>query len=146
VDDDWRMQSLVRGQWLSLYHFDLRRSQPIDYVVANHYVSTHPGSRFVNNLIMARTAADRRLSLLNREFTVRRLGQEPERRTLRDGAEIRRVMEQEFLLRVPEHAGLEQRLDELPAPEEMRERLEGRGPYRGKIAASDLVRAERDSR
>jgi len=114
VDGDWRMQSLTRGQWLSLYRFDLRRSQPIDYVVANHYVSTHPASRFVNNLIMARTAADRRLSLLNHEFTVRRLGHEPERHTLRDSTEIRRIMEHEFLLRVPEHADLEQRLNNLP--------------------------------
>jgi N-hydroxyarylamine O-acetyltransferase len=114
VDGDWRMQSLVRGQWLSLYRFDLTPSQPVDYVVANHYVSTHPASRFVGNLIMARTAADRRLSLLNREFTVRRPGHEPERHALRDSAEIRRVMEHEFLLRVPDHAKLDRRLDELP--------------------------------
>jgi hypothetical protein len=38
------------------------------------------------------------------------------------------------------------KLAEYPTPAEMRERLKGRAPYRGKIAASDLVRAERDSR
>ena len=38
------------------------------------------------------------------------------------------------------------KLAEYPTPEEMRERLKGRTPYRGKMAASDLVRAERDSR
>lgn len=114
-DGDWCMQSLVRGQWLSLYRFDLKPSQPVDYVVANHYVSTHPASRFLSNLIMARTAADRRLSLLNREFTVRRLGHEPKRHTLRDSAEIRDVMEREFLLSVPDYADLDQRLDNLPA-------------------------------
>jgi hypothetical protein len=37
------------------------------------------------------------------------------------------------------------KLAEYPTPEEMRERLKRRAPYRGKIAASDLVRAERDS-
>ncbi|GAB2549351.1 arylamine N-acetyltransferase family protein [Rhodanobacter koreensis] len=114
VDGDWRMQALMHGQWLSLYRFDLRPSQPVDYVVANHYVSTHPASRFVGNLIAARTTADRRLSLLNREFTVRRLDREPERHALRDSAEIRRVLEQEFLLRVPDFAGFDQRLDSLP--------------------------------
>ena len=113
-DGDWRMQSLVRGQWLSLYCFDLKPSQPVDYVVANHYVSTHPASRFVSNLIVARTAADRRLSLFNREFTIRRLGHEPERHALRDSAEIRDVMEREFLLHVPGYAALDRRLDELP--------------------------------
>ncbi|WP_449428845.1 arylamine N-acetyltransferase family protein [Rhodanobacter umsongensis] len=114
VEGDWHMQSRVHGQWLTLYRFNLLPSQPVDYVVANHYVSTHPASRFVSNLIVARTSADRRLSLLNREFTVRRLDREPERHSLRDGAEIRRVLEQEFLLRVPDVAGLDRRLDSLP--------------------------------
>jgi N-hydroxyarylamine O-acetyltransferase len=112
--DEWRMQSLVRGRWLPLYRFDLRPSQHVDYVVANHYVSTHPASRFVSNLLVARTTADRRLSLFNREFTVRRLGQEPERHALRDGTEVRRVLQDEFLLRLPALAGLQQRLDHLP--------------------------------
>ncbi len=35
---------------------------------------------------------------------------------------------------------------EYPTPEEMRERLKGRTAYRGKFAASDLVREERDGR
>ncbi len=38
------------------------------------------------------------------------------------------------------------KLAEYPTPEEVRERLRGRAAYRGKLAASDLVRAERDSR
>lgn len=114
VDGDWRMQSLVGGQWLTLYRFDLRYVQTIDYVVANHYVSTHPASHFTSNLIVARTASDCRLSLRNREFTVRRPDREPERRTLHDRAGIRRVLEQEFLLRLPEHADLDRRLDNLP--------------------------------
>lgn len=113
-DGDWRMQSLVRGQWLSLYHFDLHPVPLIDYVVANHYVSTHPESNFVNNLSVARTLSDRRLSLRNREFTVRRPESEPERRQLRDTAEIRQVLEQEFGLRLPDTAALDRRLDELP--------------------------------
>ena len=114
--EDWRMQSLVHEHWVSLYHFDLRRALPIDYVVANHYVSTYPTSSFVNDLRVARTASDRRLTLRNREFTVRRLGHEPERRTLCDSAEIRRALEQEFSLRLPDYAGFDQRLDRLPMP------------------------------
>ena len=114
VDGDWRMQSLVHGRWLTLYRFNLLSSQPVDYVVANHYVSTHPSSRFVSNLIVARTTADRRLSLLNHEFTVRRLDREPERHTLHGSAELRRVLEQEFRLRLPDFAGFDERLDSLP--------------------------------
>jgi antitoxin FitA len=38
------------------------------------------------------------------------------------------------------------KIAEQPTPEEMRERLRQREPYRGKSAPADLVRAERDSR
>jgi N-hydroxyarylamine O-acetyltransferase len=113
-DDGWRMQSLGRGEWHTLYRFELRPTPFIDYVVANHYVSTHPASRFVSNLILGRTPADRRLSLFNREFTVRRTGQEPERRVLRDVAELRDVVEHEFLLRIPAGADIDRRLESLP--------------------------------
>jgi N-hydroxyarylamine O-acetyltransferase len=114
MDGDWRMQSMVRGRWLSLYRFDLRPVPPIDYVVANHYVSTHPDSNFVNHLNVARTTSDSRLSLHNREFTIRHIGHEPDRRMLHDSAAIRRVLEQEFLIRLPAHLQLDQRLDNLP--------------------------------
>ncbi len=114
MDGDWRMQSLVRGQWLSLYRFDLRPVPLIDYIVANHYVSTHPDSFFVNHLNVARTTSDSRLSLRNREFTVRRVGRDPERRTLGSVAEIRQTLEQEFLIRLPAHPQLDRRLDSLP--------------------------------
>lgn len=116
ADGNWRMQSLVHGQWLSLYRFDLRPAYEVDYLVSNHYVSTHPASRFVGNLIAARTTPDARLSLLNREFTIRRPGREPERHLLRSGGETRQLLQHEFLLRLPDVAGLDQRLDQLPDP------------------------------
>lgn len=113
--DEWWLQACVRGQWLSLYHFDLMPHASIDYVVANHYVSTYPDSRFVQRLVAARTADGRRLSLLDREFTVRQPDAEPQRRMLRDSAEVCRVLEEEFLLRLPDRAALMRRLDALPA-------------------------------
>jgi N-hydroxyarylamine O-acetyltransferase len=114
MDGDWRMQSLVRGSWLSLYRFDLRPVPLIDYVVANHYVSTHPDSNFVKHLNVARTTSEGRLSLRDREFTLRRIGHEPRRRTLDSVAEIRRVLEKELLIRLPAHPRLDQRLGNLP--------------------------------
>lgn len=112
--DEWRMQGCVRGNWLTLYRFDLQPHAPIDYEVANHYVSTHPQSIFVNHLIADRTALDRRLTLCDRELSVRRQDAEPERRTLRDVAELRHVLESEFLLRLPDGDMLDRRLSALP--------------------------------
>ena len=110
---EWRLQACVRGQWLTLYRFDLQAHELIDYVVANHYVSTFPDSRFVRHLVAARTLGDRRLSLRDREFTVRQPGAEPERRTLRDSAEVCEVLEREFALRLPDRNALRRRLDAL---------------------------------
>jgi N-hydroxyarylamine O-acetyltransferase len=86
----------------------------VDYAVANYYVSTWPESSFVTNLVVSRTDAERRLSLRNHEFIVRRMEREPERRTLRDGAQIRQVLEREFLLTLPEHPRLDTVLATLP--------------------------------
>jgi hypothetical protein len=36
------------------------------------------------------------------------------------------------------------KIAEYPSPEEMRERLRSREPYRGKTSPTDIVRAERD--
>ena len=114
---DWRMQSLVRCEWKTLYRFDLQPRLEIDYVVANHYTSTFPGSHFLHGLIAARTLADRRLGLRNREFVVHPTGGESVRRTLHGVAEIKQVLQQQFGLRLPAHADLDRRLEALPAPE-----------------------------
>lgn len=114
VDGDWRLQSLLGGEWRSLYRFDLRRAWPVDYVQANYYVSTWPQSSFVHDLVVSRTDAERRLILRNRDFTVRRIGSEPERRHLAATADLRRVLEKEFLLRLPEHPRLDAMLGGLP--------------------------------
>ncbi len=113
---DWRMQSLVRGEWKSLYRFDLQPRRDIDYVVANHYTSTYPGSHFLHGLIAARTLADRRIGLRNREFVVHPMGGESVRRTLHGAAEIKQVLREQFGIRLPVHADLDRRLEALPAP------------------------------
>ncbi|HEY2623517.1 MAG TPA: arylamine N-acetyltransferase [Dyella sp.] len=113
---DWRMQSLVRGEWKTLYRFDLQPRQAIDYVVANHYTSTFPGSHFLHGLIAARTLADRRIGLRNREFAVHPTGGESVRRTLHGVAEIKQVLQEQFGIRLPAHAELDRRLAALPTP------------------------------
>ncbi|HEX6705637.1 MAG TPA: arylamine N-acetyltransferase [Albitalea sp.] len=113
-DEGWRMQAQLDAAWKSLYRFDLQRQHPIDYEAANHYLSTHPDSHFVSGLVAARAAPDRRLALRNRELAVHPLGGVSERRVLRSAAEIRQVLEEEFLIAVPRDAALDRRLDALP--------------------------------
>lgn len=116
-DGDWRMQALVRGEWKTLYRFDLQPRPAIDYVVANHYTSTFPESHFLHGLNIARTLPDRRLGLRNRDFVVHHTGGESVRRTLQDVEEIRQVLEQAFGIRLPEHPELDRKLAALPMPD-----------------------------
>lgn len=113
----WRTQALVRDAWRTLYRFRLQPTEPIDYVVANHYTSTHPASHFLHSLIVARTLADRRLGLRNREFVVHTPGQESVRRVLHGTDEIKRVLTEQFGVRLPASPLLDAKLDALPMPE-----------------------------
>lgn len=114
-DANWRVQAPVHGEWKTLYHFDLQPHPSIDYVVANHYTSTYPGSHFTQGLIAARTLPGRRIGLRNREFVEHPLGAESVRRGLQSAAEIRQVLQDAFGIRLPTHKGLDRKLDALPA-------------------------------
>ena len=48
------MEARIGGIWAALYRFDLQEQFLADYEVSNWYLSNHPGSRFVTQLIVAR--------------------------------------------------------------------------------------------
>jgi N-hydroxyarylamine O-acetyltransferase len=70
--------------------------------MANWYVSTHPGSDFRARLFVARHPPGRRLTLLGNQFTIRESGGKTDTRTLRDAQEIATLLEQEFLINLPQ--------------------------------------------
>lgn len=110
---EWTLQAQVRNEWRSLYAFDLQSQLPVDYEPVNWYLSTFPNSRFVVNLIAARSTPDRRHALFNLELAEHPLGGETQRRTLSSVAELRRVLAEIFLIRVPESAQVDAALGRL---------------------------------
>jgi N-hydroxyarylamine O-acetyltransferase len=65
-------QARLGTEWHDVYEFTGEEMPPIDRELGNWYTSAHPASHFRNRLIAARATTDgRRLSLLNREFTMR---------------------------------------------------------------------------
>ena len=112
--DGFVMQMLIGGDWKPLYRFDRQEQLLPDYEIANWYVSTHPESRFVNNLTVARPAADRRYALFNTEFAVHHLGGRSEQRRLAGAREIRGVLREVFGLTLPDDPDLDGALDRLP--------------------------------
>jgi len=111
--DGFLMQVSIGGEWKSLHRFDLQEQTLADYEMANWYVSTHPESRFVNNLTVARTAADGRYALFNAEFTTHHLGRPSEHRRLVGAAEIRQVLQKVFDLTLPGDPALDAALGRL---------------------------------
>jgi N-hydroxyarylamine O-acetyltransferase len=104
---DYRMQSLIAGEWKSLYRFDLTEQHAIDYEASNYYLSMHPGSIFRTTLRAARADPDRRHALLGNQYAVHRLHGPTERRTLTSVAELKRTLEEAFRLTLPQREDLD---------------------------------------
>ena len=79
----WLLRSLRDGVWTDLYAFTLEPQLAVDFEVANHYVSTHPQSRFVQTLTAQRVGPEERRTLVNRDLSVERASG-TERSTLSD--------------------------------------------------------------
>jgi N-hydroxyarylamine O-acetyltransferase len=113
-DSDWRLQLFAADAWQTLYRFDLQPQFPADYRISNYWTSTNPDSHFVTGLTAARAPAGRRLALRNRQFTEHAIGGGTKKRTLTTAAEIHVVLQNEFLIRLPDGPELGEMLDRIP--------------------------------
>jgi N-hydroxyarylamine O-acetyltransferase len=101
-DGDERVHQVFRHDtWLDVYRFTLEPHSAVDYELANWFTSTHPRSRFRQNLIVARAARDRHYTLANREFTVRHNDGRVEKRSLETADELLAVLADPFGLTFP---------------------------------------------
>lgn len=95
---------MLRGRhpegWIDLYEFTLEPQHPIDFVVANHYTSTHPSSRFVTTLTAQRVTPAVRYTLRDRSFEALRPDSRV-RREIADEAELMTVLAEVFGLCFP---------------------------------------------
>lgn len=101
-DGELELQALMAGQWGVLYRFTLHAQLPVDFEHANWFVSTHPDSFFVNNLIAAMPGEGCRYTLFNREFRTRWPDGRVETVTLENAADLASVLQQRFALTASE--------------------------------------------
>ncbi|MCP1446511.1 N-hydroxyarylamine O-acetyltransferase [Pseudomonas sp. GGS8] len=104
--DGYTLRANVGGEWRAMYIFDLQRQEDIDYTLGNWYVSTHPDSSFVKQLMVARTGEGWRRTLNNGSFAIHHMGGESERRQVTGVDELIGLLENEFDIRVPQHPEL----------------------------------------
>lgn len=112
---DYLLQSQIGEGWKTLYRFDLHPQLPVDYEVPNWYLSNHPDSTFINNLMVARPVPGKRYGLFNNQLTTHTLNGPSEQRALSSAAEIRSVLQAVFGLTVPDNPALEAALTRLSA-------------------------------
>ncbi|HSD37287.1 MAG TPA: arylamine N-acetyltransferase [Rhodocyclaceae bacterium] len=87
-------------EWRALYRFDLTEQLAIDYEGPNWYACTHPTSRFVNDLLVARAPVGARYTLLNNQLSMRS-AEGKKKQALHSADELRSVLEDVFGIAVP---------------------------------------------
>jgi len=100
----------LAGRWQPLYGFSLEAQTDADYLMANWFVSTHPQSRFVQQLIAARVAQDGRHALLNHRHQRHYAGQNSEARELMTPTQLRLVLEEQLQIDTARLPGLDAKL------------------------------------
>jgi arylamine N-acetyltransferase len=94
------VQAKVSDQWRDLYVVTDEPQLAVDFEVANWFTSTHPGSRFINNLIVTLADPGARYVLFNRELSVYRDGG-VERTSVDDPDRLLEVLSSRFRLHFP---------------------------------------------
>ena len=100
-DGEWVLEGLVNGAMTALWTSSLEPQFPVDFALANHYVSTFPESPFVTRLMIRALTRDGRVSAMNRDVTVLRDGV-ADRRQLADRAELRALLTSHFGFDLPD--------------------------------------------
>lgn len=100
ISDEYLLQTQIAEKWISLYHFDLSEKFASDYEMYNFYFSTYPGTLFVENLVVARAAPEKRFTLYNNLFSTYFMNGERKKQTLSNIEELQNVLENIFLISI----------------------------------------------
>ena len=100
-DGEWVLEGLMKGAMTALWTSSLEPQFPVDFALANHYVSTFPESPFATRLMIRAITPEGRVSAMNRDVTVKR-GNVNETYQLADRAALRRLMAEHFGFDMPE--------------------------------------------
>ncbi|KLI65185.1 hypothetical protein AAV99_02955 [Aurantiacibacter marinus] len=82
--------------WEPQFAFDLAEVAQADMAMGCHWAATHESSRFTSLHVASMCLPDGFVSLVDRELSLWRAGTEPEKRTVPDAAEYRRLLDHHF--------------------------------------------------
>lgn len=94
-------QARLGDTWSDVYVFTLGEVPNVDFEVSNWFTCSCPQSPFLHNLRASRTLADRRYTILNREFTIRHADGRVEKRSIATPVELLAILAEYFGLHFP---------------------------------------------
>lgn len=94
-------QAYFAGAWQDVYEFTLEEMPPIDRELGNWFTSAHPESHFKSRLMVARASAEGRITLLNRELSVRHPDGHADVHVVESPVELLAVLADRFGLHFP---------------------------------------------
>lgn len=97
----WVLRARTGDKVADCWVTTLEADNAIDFVVANHYTATHPASGFRNRLMLRALTDDGRVSVMNRDVTIR-TGGAARVMQLADRAALRALLAEHFGFDVPE--------------------------------------------
>ncbi|MEU1797179.1 arylamine N-acetyltransferase family protein [Streptomyces californicus] len=83
----WTVEMHQEDVWTALYHFTLEPQEPMDFVVAHHFLATHPRSMLRRAPLLHLTTPDTRLHVRGLDFLETRGGVQRTRRLTRTSLE-----------------------------------------------------------
>jgi arylamine N-acetyltransferase len=99
---EFYLEMRLTDRWQAMYRFRLEPLTPIDFEVANWYTSTHPNSRFTQNLIVSRVVGEHRVSLANRKLVTRASDGSMSERELDNPPDLAQVLNEVMDLESPD--------------------------------------------
>lgn len=104
-DQYYQLRSRYQGEWKELYRFTRTPAQEADFDMANWYLTTHPESKFRNNLIATKLTPEGRISLQNTELNIYDRDGLKESQQLRSPQEVIQCLYDHFAIAVtnPQH-------------------------------------------
>ncbi|WP_154854702.1 arylamine N-acetyltransferase family protein [Cyclobacterium xiamenense] len=115
--DFYYVEIWVKEEWRLMYRFGLEPQLLPDYEVVSWYLCTHPSSLFVKDLMVARCMPWGRYALYNDRFTIHRKNEASQKRTITNYQELKELLEEIFLIQLPQHEKLPERLKKLISEE-----------------------------
>lgn len=100
-EGEWVLEAEIDGRMTPLWTSTLEAELPIDFDLANHWVSTSPASPFVNRLMLRVLTTGGRTSVMNRDVTVLCAGKTGKYR-LADRQALRALLCEQFGFDLPE--------------------------------------------